>query len=290
MRISSRIMADHIKANLAKQSRQLMETQMKLASGKEINKPSDDPAGIGKVLDYRTTLSTIDQYRDNILDAKTRVEFTESILDQAQNLIRQAKNIASNPDSESKIAFAQEIDNIRQQVLGLANSKYGANYIFSGHVTDTAPFDTAAPFAYNGDSGSHQVIVGEGITIQIETDGGQIFIEGADNLFQVLDSLETTLLAAPFDRTAVQAHVDPLSRIDDQVQLVRSNLAFDYLRLERTDDFWYNFGDSVETMRSTVEDADITRAAIDMQVQQTAYEVLLATSAHVIQPTLVDFL
>ena len=32
------------------------------------------------------------------------------------------------------------------------------------------------------------------------------------------------------------------------------------------------------------------RAAIDMQVQQTAYEVLLATAARVVQPTLVDFL
>jgi flagellar hook-associated protein 3 FlgL len=43
-------------------------------------------------------------------------------------------------------------------------------------------------------------------------------------------------------------------------------------------------------MRAGVEDADMTQAAIDMQVQQTAYEVLLATSAQVIQPTLVDFL
>ena len=43
-------------------------------------------------------------------------------------------------------------------------------------------------------------------------------------------------------------------------------------------------------MRQTVEDADITKAAIDMQVQQTAYEVLLATAARVVQPTLVDFL
>jgi flagellar hook-associated protein 3 FlgL len=290
MRISNRIMADHMKANLAKQSSQLMETQLKLASGKKINKPSDNPVGMGKVLDYRTTMSTIDQYRDNILDAKTRVEFTESILDQAQDMIRQAKNIAANPDSESKIALAQEIGNIREQILGLANSKYGANYIFSGHVTDTAPFDTAAPHAYMGDSGSHQVIVGEGITIPIETDGEQIFIEGADNLFQVLDSLETSLLADPFDRTAVQAHVDPLSRIDDQIQLVRSNFSFDFLRLDRTENFWVNISNSVETMRSTVEDADITQAAIDMQVQQTSYEVLLATAAQVIQPTLVDFL
>ena len=58
MRISAKIMADNIKANLAKQSAQLMNTQLKLASGKRINRPSDDHIGIGKVLGYRSTLST----------------------------------------------------------------------------------------------------------------------------------------------------------------------------------------------------------------------------------------
>ena len=290
MRISAKIMADHIKANLAKQSTQLMETQLKLASGKRINKPSDDPVGIGKVLDYRTTLKTVDQYRDNILDSRTRVQFTESVLGQVSEFIEDAKKVATSPDIEDKTAFAQEIRNIRQQVLGLANSKYGANYLFSGHLSDTASFDLAPPYGYNGDSGSHRVVVGEGITVAIEADGSQMFIDGADNLFQVLDDLETALLADPYDPAAVKNTVDPLYRIADRVKLARSGLATDYKRLERTDEYWKNFGNAVETMRQTVEDADITKTAIDMQVQQTAYEVLLATAAQVVQPTLVDFL
>jgi len=290
MRISAKIMADHIKANLAKQSTQLMETQLKLASGKRINKPSDDPVGIGKILDYRTTLQTVDQYRDNILESRTRVEFTESVLGQVSEFIEDAKKLATSPGIEDKTAFAQEIRNIRQQVLGLANSKYGANYLFSGHLSDAAPFGLAPPYGYNGDSGSHRVVVGEGITVPIEADGSQMFIDGADNLFQVLDDLEAALLAAPYDPAAVQSTVDPLYRIADRVQLARSGLATDYKRLERTDDYWKNFGNAVETMRQSVEDADITKTAIDMQVQQTAYEVLLATAGQVVQPTLVDFL
>lgn len=290
MRISAKIMAEHIKVNLARQSAQLMETQLKLASGKRINKPSDDPIGISKVLDYRTTLQTVDQYRENILDAKTRVQFTETVLGQVSEFIEDAKKIATSPDIENKTAFAQEIGNIRQQVLGLANAKYGANYLFAGHLSDTAPFDLTPPYAYNGDSGSHQVIAGEGITVQIEGDGSQMFIDGVDNLFQVLDDLEAALTAAPYDPVAVQNTVDPLYRIADRLQLARSGLASDYKRLERTDDYWNSFGNAVETMRQTVEDADMTQTAVDMQVQQTAYEVLLATAANVIQPTLVDFL
>lgn len=288
MRISAKIMAEHIKANLAKQSTQLMQTQLKLASGKRINKPSDDPIGIGKVLDYRTTLQNVDQYRENMLDAKTRVEYTETVLGEISKFIEDAKKIAANPDVADKTGYAQTIANIRQQVLGLANSKYGANHIFGGHITNTPPFDLTTPYAYNGDGGSHRVIVGEGITVDIEADGSQMFIDGGDNLFQVLDDLEAALLAD--DDVAIAATVDPLYRIADRVKLVRSELASDYRRLDRTDEYWKNFSNAVETMRHTVEDADITKAAIDMQVQQTAYEVLLATAGKVIQPTLLDFL
>ena len=290
MRISAKIMAEHIKVNLARQSSQLMETQLKLASGKRINKPSDDPIGIGKVLDYRTTLKTVDQYRENILDAKTRVQFSESVLGQVSDFIEDAKKLATNPDADDKSAFAQEIRNIRQQVLGLANSKYGANFLFAGHRSDTAPFDLTPPFAYNGDGGFHQVVVGEGITVRIDADGSQMFVDGSDNLFQVLDDLETALTTVPFDPVAVQNTVDPLYRIADRLELARSGLASDYKRLERTDEYWNNFSNAVETMRQTVEDADITQTAVDMQVQQTAYEVLLATAGQVIQPTLLDFL
>ncbi len=290
MRISAKIMAEHIKVNLAKQSTQLMETQLKLASGKRINKPSDDPIGIGKVLDYRTTLQTIDQYRENILDAKTRVQYTEAVLAQVNDFVEQAKKIASNPGTEDKTAFAQEIGNIRQQVLGLANSKYGANYLFAGHLSDSAPFDLTSPYTYQGDNGSHQVVVGAGITVKIEADGSQMFADGGDNLFQVLDDLESALSAVPYDPVAVQDAVDPLFRIADRLELTRSGLASGHKRLERTDDYWHSFSNAVETMRQTVEDADITQTAMDMQVQQTAYEVLLATAAQVIQPTLVDFL
>lgn len=287
MRISSRIMAEHFKANLARQSTQLMETQVKLATGKRINKPSDDPSGMGKVLDYRSTLSTIDQYQENITDAQTRVKYTEGVLEQVNEFLREAKGIASDPGTEDKTALAEAINDIRDQVLGLANTKYGSSYIFSGHRGDTPAFDPAT-YAYNGDDGSHKAMVGEGVTVEIEADGSQMFIDGGDNLFQVLDDLEAALTAD--DPVAIEAAVDPLERIGDRVQRTRSGLASDYKRLESTNDYWESFGNSVEDMRSGVEDADKTQTALEMLVQQNDYEVLLASAGKVIQPTLVDFL
>jgi flagellar hook-associated protein 3 FlgL len=114
-------------------------------------------------------------------------------------------------------------------------------------------------------------------------------LESGDNLFQVLDDLEAALTAD--DSVAIRSAVDPLGRISgsDPGCPKRSFLRLQALGVNK----WLLEQLSpirVETMRSGVEDADITQAAVDMQVQQTSYEVLLATAAQIIQPTLVDFL
>lgn len=291
MRISARIMAENIKANLNKQSLQLMNSQTKIATGKRINSLSDDPSGIQKVLNYRTTLSSIEQYQQNIADASTRIEYTETVLGQINDLVDEATTIASNPDSDNREALAQQIANMRDQIMGLANSKYGNNYIFHGHLTDTAPFDETTGAYDNtlpGSDQDHRTIIGDGIQVTINADGSDMFIESGDNLFTILDDLETALIAD--NDTDIAATVNPLYRIGDQLESIRSGLAATYNRLEKTDEHWDSFSLAVENMRANVEDADVTEAAIDLQLQQASYEMLLNVASEVIQPTLVDFL
>ena len=290
MRISSKIMAENIKANLNKQGTLFMKSQVEIATGKRINSLSDDAKGIGKVLGYRSTLSTIGQYQQNITDAKTRIEYTETILGQIDEMVNDAKHIALDSDTQDREALADQIANIRDQVYSLMNSKYNGGYIFSGDMTDTASFDKASG-NYNGDGGVHGVMVGQGIQLTLEADGGDIFTDpasGTDTVLHVLDDLEAALIAD--DDVAIGATVPPLANIDEHLELVRSRFASAYKRLEDTEDRWDILSNAVESMRSTVEDADVTEAAIDLQLQQASYELLLKVAAEVVQPTLVDFL
>ena len=74
MRLSNKQMADTIMRNLNRQILQIQNRQQMIASGKKVNRPSDDPIGMGQILDFRRTLSSIDQYNRNIDHAKMRVE------------------------------------------------------------------------------------------------------------------------------------------------------------------------------------------------------------------------
>jgi len=157
-------------------------------------------------------------------------------------------------------------------------------------LTDTPPFDetTGAYDAGTGSDGSSRVIIGKNIQVSLKADGSDMFTESGDNLFTVLNDLEAALIAD--DDAAIAGTVDPLYRIDDQLELARTEFAAAYNRLESTQERWKTFSNAVETMRSGLEDTDVTAAAVDLQLQQTHYEVLLNVAARVIQPTLMDFL
>ncbi len=286
MRISSRIMAENVKSNLNRLADQILTTEKRIVTGKKINKPSDDPAGMTRVLDYRRTISTIEQYQENITLGTNRIKYSETILENAHKLLRQAKQIASNPGTDDKASLAREVENIKTQILGFANTKYNNTYIFSGTATDTTPF--ASDGTYSGSTGEKKFIIGENMDVRIEADGREIFTDGTNNLFDVLDTLQTALNAD--DMTTIKSQVARLDSIDDNLNEKRASMASSYNRMESTKKHWTNFKVDMQDLLSSTEDADIAQAAIDLKVQQTTYEVALAVSAKIIQPTLMNFL
>ena len=143
MRVTNKMMTDNITVNLSRQIQQLYEKQKMISSGKKIHRPSDDPVAAGKVLDYRKTLAAIEQYGDNITLGKTRLELSETVLDETYELLNSAINMATDEASgplDTRPTTLAGIKTLRDQIVHLANSKQGDNYLYSGHQTDTVPF------------------------------------------------------------------------------------------------------------------------------------------------------
>ncbi len=286
MRISNATIAENIKSNLARNTEQLLKTQEQIASGKRINRPSDDPIGMGQVLGYRKTISKIEQYAKNVTDAKLHINSVENILSGVSDLLGEAKDIAADPAPEMRSMLADQVASIRLQVLQLANSRMNGNYVFAGDLTNTQPFDASG--AYAGDSGTKDFMIGDNMQINIKADGSQIFEQGGQNVFTVLSDLETALNNN--DSTTITDQLRSLSTIIDGMDKVRGVSAGQYKRLEATENYNANFKVNVQDLLSQTEDTDIASAIINFQVQQTAYQTTMAVGAKIIQPSLIDFL
>ena len=60
MRITNSMMSNNITRYLMRQSEALYKVQEQIATQRKINRPSDDPVGMRKVLDYRNKIATVD--------------------------------------------------------------------------------------------------------------------------------------------------------------------------------------------------------------------------------------
>jgi flagellar hook-associated protein 3 FlgL len=130
--------------NIRKQYQDVME---KLSSQKNINNISDDALGVTQVLGYKQTSQSIGQYQRNIDNTNSWLSTTEGKLNNASDLLTEARTLAVSQASGTATAdtrkiTAQKVQTIMDEMLSLANSKLGERYLFAGSRSDVKPFES----------------------------------------------------------------------------------------------------------------------------------------------------
>ncbi len=144
-RVTDKMKYDLLNNGIYNTQSQYGEIMEKMASQKQVNKPSDDPLGMGKILDYRAVQAQISSYKDNIDSSKSWLSATESNLTNVNDILTKVKELAVAQASATATASTRQIaaDSLQplvDQIRSLANSKFGNRYLFSGTMTDTEPF------------------------------------------------------------------------------------------------------------------------------------------------------
>jgi len=141
-RITNNMRFTTIIDNLNRAQNNYSSLMEQMSSQKKINRPSDDPVGATRVLDYRSARDSIAQYGRNIENADAWLKLTETKLGNIGDLIAEARNAGvNNQSSETAQVLAQNVGSLLEEILSLANSKFGDRYLFSGSRTDGAPFE-----------------------------------------------------------------------------------------------------------------------------------------------------
>ena len=144
MRITEYMKFHNVMDNLSRAQDSYNVLMERMATQKKINRPSDDPVGTTQVLGFRTAKDSIEQYRRNIENVDAWLEMTETKLGQVSDLIAEAREAGINDQSsQTRQSLAQHVESLIQEVLSIANSKFGDRYLFAGTRTDTRPFARA---------------------------------------------------------------------------------------------------------------------------------------------------
>lgn len=148
MRVSLRNQYHGFLHNLHDSQSRLMELNQQSSSQKRINKPSDDPVGMSRVLNYRSSISAIDQYRTNIDRAKGWLGLADETMLRTSAVLTRIKSLAEQGatgtmTASDRNAVAYEARQLFHQLMNLANTRFEGNSIFGGHKFEPSAYEEA---------------------------------------------------------------------------------------------------------------------------------------------------
>jgi len=280
-RIASQFMfARGVDVMLSKQA-QLSETELQLASGKRILKPSDDTPGSVQVLDLKEVQSKLEQYQRNADAVSAKLSQEETALQRMTNLLQRVRELAvqGNNDTLSqsdRTTIAKEIREHIDSFMQLANTQdANGEYLFAGFSSKTAPLshDGVGNFTYNGDTGQRRVKIAETREVAMG-DPGTIFMDlpanagGTTNVGAILYDLVSNFEAGNRDPNV-------LTDIDTARDEILNTLASIGARMNAVDEQKTAneaFDVAVQQVRSSLEDLDYAEAISRFNQQLAALQ------------------
>ena len=137
MRVTEVTKRDHVVDNMQKSSGKLQDIQIQMASGRRLNKTSDDPIGAARSQDIVTTISSQKQLLQNIDDNIAWLQRSELEIGHINEVLGQIRTLAisqagSDSNEESRQMVAREFSIARKILFDSGNAREGKLYLFSG--------------------------------------------------------------------------------------------------------------------------------------------------------------
>lgn len=281
-------------ANLQVNLSKMADLQGRLSGGKNITKPSDDPAGTALTLQLRAERRAAEQAARNADDGNSWLTVIDSALQTSVATLRKARDLTVQGANTGAMgqtareAIAVEIEGLRDALLAEANTSYLGRSVFAGTGNTGAAFtDGAGGYAWEGfDGGVVERRLAPGTTVRVDVDGRAAFGEGADSVFRLLDDIAADLRAG--------VNVGPrLDAIDDRLSAMLGELGSVGARHKQVmtaQEAIQKQLQDLDASISGIEDIDIAATIVELQSQEVAYQAALGATARVLQPSLMDFL
>jgi flagellar hook-associated protein 3 FlgL len=297
MRISSNTVSENIVAQIQQLNEQQAKLQNQVSTGQRIFQPEDDPAAVGRVLQYQSQQRQNSQYQLNAGRALEISQASYSGLQSMKTVSDRANQIATlgsgalNPAQSQ--AYGSEVNQLIEQALQVGNSRFQNDYLFAGTAVDNPPYvatrdaqGNITGVTYAGNAGQSQIPLSETATISPNTSGATN--TGLRDFINQLVSLRDALTAGnPAGVTATQAS---LVGSEDMLVSAIAQHGGIQTRIEANQDQQKDLSTNLEKLVSGETDADLPSTIVKLTQTQTAYQAALQSAANIMRVSLLDYI
>jgi flagellar hook-associated protein 3 FlgL len=291
MRVTQTMLSNNMLRHISQSYERMAKTQEQLSTGKKISRPSDDPVVAMKGMTYRTELTEVEQYKRNLSEAYNWMENSDAALDKAISVLQRIRELtvqASNGTLEGtqREMIGKEIEQLKEHLVSIANTKVAGKYIFNGNDTTTPPVSiTGGNVMVSSNNNPIKIEMSNGIEVAVNMDPTKVF---NTNLFNDIKDLEDALNSNNI--MPINGFLGKLDTNIDNLVSERAELGARYNRVELIDARVSEQEVIANRILSNNEDAEIERVITDLKMQETVHRAALGVGSRIMQPTLMDFL
>jgi flagellar hook-associated protein 3 FlgL len=256
------------------------------ASGRRVERMSDDPAAGAEIMNLEARLAVLGQQRKDASGARTSLTAQTQVLGAVRGLLSQAnvlaRDVASmSPSDPERQRIADHVQALFDQAVAISNTRVGSDYLFDGGAAAGAPFQSDG--TYTGGTGTRRVSVGIGQIAETVVPGDQLA-----SAIGAMAGLEQALRTG--DATAVGAASVAGETAEDVLLGAEARVGAAVSRLDAADR--EAAGEVVKLIerRTAIRDVDPATALIEASAAQTALERAYAVVGKVMSLDLTSLL
>jgi flagellar hook-associated protein 3 FlgL len=310
MRITHRAVAQTSLHGLNGNLDRIGRLQQQLTTGRVLNAPSDSPTGTNTAMQVRQSASAVAQQARNISDGKSWLDTADTTLNTMLDRVRKVRDLtvqglnSGSTQGNSAAAIATEVTSLRSSLLELANQTIGGRPVFGGATAGTRAYDvTTGAFVGVGGTGTVGGVatdltvpllrrVSDSEVVRVDVTGPEAFGDPADgrDLFALVGDIAAHVLTAGTDPADLQADLADLDLAFTRLLTAATDIGARAARLETAEEVNTDLQLTLKARLSDVEEIDLPRTIMELNLQQTGYQAALGATAKAIQPSLLDFL
>ena len=313
MRVTSNMQTNNLIKSMTANQAKVANMQVQLASGSKLNYASDNPTAIPTIMDAEKMLNKIDIYENNISFLNGEASVTESTLGQVTEMLQRLSSLtteaanATNGADQLKL-INNEVKQIKEQIVSLANTSYDNQFIFAGNKISTPAYTIKddGSIVYNGtpddENYSRNYSVSDGVTLSINFPGDAIFgysnlvndgpppVYEGEGMFQLLNELTTTLNSDTPDYDSIRAKLTPITNEINKVLSARTEIGGVQSRLQMTKEQHENGKITYNSLKSELKDIDIAEVVSNLSAQQVSLQASLYAGSQIMSISLLNYL
>ena len=291
MRVTQGMLTNNMLRNLMNSNDKMGNYMEQLSTGKKINRPSDDPVVAMKGMGYRTELVKVEQYQRNTNEVHNWMDNSDAALDKATSAMQRIRELAVQASngtySDKELSnIGEEVEQLKEHLVDIANTNVNDKYIFNGTMTDTAPINLESR-EINFDDKAVTIEVSSGTALKANVNGEDVF-GGDPGVFKTIDNFIAKLNGDSNEN--IDTSIEELDTGIDNIINARADLGARMNRLELVENRLSEQEVTATKTMSNNEDIDYAETIMNLITQESLHRAALSAGSRIIQPSLVDFL